>query len=74
MMELFWESFEDQTVIILLVAAFISLAIGMYHNPVDGWIEGSTIFIAVFVAAPKYGYVSARLKIKRARRGIKDEL
>jgi len=32
------------------------------------------VFLAVFVAAPKYGYVSARLKIKRARRGIKDEL
>ena len=32
------------------------------------------VFLAVFVAAPKYGYVAAMLKIKRARRGIKDEL
>jgi len=49
--ELFWESFEDQTVIILLVAAAVSLAIGCYHNPTEGWIEGSTIFIAVFIVA-----------------------
>ena len=50
-LELFWESFEDQTVIILLVSAAVSLAIGVYQSPTEGWIEGSTIFLAVFIVA-----------------------
>lgn len=32
------------------------------------------VFLAVFLAAPEYGYLSARLKIRRASREIKDEL
>ena len=34
----------------------------------------SIIFLTVFVAAPKHGYVLARLKIKRARKGFENEL
>ena len=32
------------------------------------------VFLAVFLAAPEYGYLSTRLKIRRASREIKDEL
>ena len=34
----------------------------------------TTVFLAVFLAAPEYGYLSTRLKIRRASREIKDEL
>ena len=34
----------------------------------------SIIFLTVFLAAPKHGYVLTRLKIKRARRGVENEL
>ena len=34
----------------------------------------SIIFLTVFVGAPKHGYVLTRLKIKRARRGVENEL
>ena len=34
----------------------------------------SIIFLTVFVAAPKHGYVLTRLKINRARRGVENEL
>jgi manganese/iron transport system permease protein len=31
------------------------------------------VFIFVFIAAPKYGYLSARAKFKRARQGVENE-
>lgn len=39
-LELFLESFEDTIIIILMVAAIVSLAIGMWEHPTTGWIEG----------------------------------
>lgn len=48
---LFCESFEDTTIIVLVVAAVVSLAIGMYEDPAKGWIEGAAILFAVFIVA-----------------------
>ena len=33
----------------------------------------TVVFISVFIAAPKYGYLSARIKLKRARLGLENE-
>ena len=38
--QMFLESFEDTTLIVLIVAAFVSLAVGLYEDPTSGWIEG----------------------------------
>ncbi|ESO09994.1 hypothetical protein HELRODRAFT_72729 [Helobdella robusta] len=61
---LMWEALQDITLIILIVAAFISLVLSFYQPPIDdedsfghhdqseskaGWIEGAAILIAVFV-------------------------
>ena len=47
--DLLWESFEDETVIVLMIAAVVSLVIGVYENPSHGWIEGTTILVAVLI-------------------------
>ena len=50
-LSLFFESFEDQTVIILMVSAVVSLAVGLYENLSSGWIEGTAIIAAVLIVA-----------------------
>lgn len=46
------ETLNDATLLILLLAATFSLIVGIYrHGLHDGWIEGTAIFIAVFVVA-----------------------
>ena len=40
-MMMFLESFEDTTLIVLIVAAFVSLAVGLYEDPASGWVEGT---------------------------------
>ncbi len=50
----FWhfvcESLEDQMLQILLIAAFVSVIIGVIQEGfATGWVEGSTIFLAVFI-------------------------
>jgi magnesium-transporting ATPase (P-type) len=49
--ELFFESFQDLIIIILMVASGVSLVIGIMENPKHGWIEGTAILIAVFIVA-----------------------
>jgi P-type Ca2+ transporter type 2C len=50
--ELFWEAFQDTTLMILIAAAIVSLVIGIVeHGAADGWIEGGAILIAVFLVA-----------------------
>ena len=39
--QMFLESFEDTTLIVLIVAAFVSLAVGLYEDPASGWVEGT---------------------------------
>lgn len=45
-----WEAFKDLTIIILLFCAALSLGFGMkVHGLKEGWIDGLSIFIAVFL-------------------------
>jgi magnesium-transporting ATPase (P-type) len=48
---MFLESFEDTTLIVLIVAAVVSLAVGLWEDPVSGWIEGAAILFAVLLVA-----------------------
>eukprot|EP00596_Hydrurales_sp_CCMP1899_P000185 CAMPEP_0119037592 /NCGR_PEP_ID=MMETSP1177-20130426/6038_1 /TAXON_ID=2985 /ORGANISM="Ochromonas sp, Strain CCMP1899" /LENGTH=1002 /DNA_ID=CAMNT_0006999077 /DNA_START=43 /DNA_END=3048 /DNA_ORIENTATION=- len=50
-LQMFIKSFDDTTLIILIVAAIVSLAVGLYENPSTGWIEGSAILFAVLLVA-----------------------
>lgn len=45
-----WEAFQDPTILILLVCAALSLGFGIKeHGPKDGWYDGGSIFVAVFL-------------------------
>ena len=48
---MFIESFEDATLIVLIVAAVVSLLVGIYEDPHSGWIEGGAILLAVLLVA-----------------------
>lgn len=48
---MFMESFQDTTIIILIVAAGVSLVVGLYEDPSKGWIEGAAILFAVLLVA-----------------------
>lgn len=50
-LEMFVESFADTTLIVLIVAAVVSLAVGLYEDPEKGWIEGGAILFAVVLVA-----------------------
>eukprot|EP01038_Epipyxis_sp_PR26KG_P009748 gene9748-13115_t len=49
--ELLFEALSDTTLIILMIAAVISLIIGVIKHPDIGWIEGTAILIAVFLVS-----------------------
>jgi P-type Ca2+ transporter type 2C len=49
--QLFVGSFEDATLQILIVAALVSLAIGIYDDPATGYVEGCAILAAVLVVS-----------------------
>ena len=50
-LELLWETFEDATLQILMVAAVVSLAIGVYDDPTTGYVEGCAILAACAVVS-----------------------
>ena len=50
-MELFIDTFDDETLKILIVAAVVSLAVGMYEDPSTGYIEGVAILAAVLIVS-----------------------
>ena len=50
-LSMFMDTFDDATVIILLISASVSLAVGIYEDPVHGWIEGATIFVAILIVS-----------------------
>ena len=54
-LSMFIESFEDTTVIVLMVSAVVSLAVGIYDDVMQGtnkgWIEGVAILFAVALVA-----------------------
>ncbi len=49
--ELLLGTLSDTTLLILIAAAAVSLVIGVLSHPEDGWIEGTAIFIAVFLVS-----------------------
>lgn len=49
--QMFISSFEDPTLIVLIVAAVVSLAVGIFEDPSKGWIEGAAILFAVVLVA-----------------------
>jgi len=49
--ELFLGAFEDPVLLLLLAAAIVSISIGMWQHPDTGYIEGTAIFIAVFLVS-----------------------
>lgn len=48
---LFFEAFGDQTLLILIAAAIVSLVIGIIEDPGHGYVEGAAILIAVVLVA-----------------------
>ena len=50
-LDLFVDSFDDPTLIVLIVSAAVSLAVGIYDDPQKGWIEGAAILVAVLIVA-----------------------
>ncbi|KAI5649271.1 hypothetical protein M9H77_35276 [Catharanthus roseus] len=45
-----WEAFRDPTIAILLACAALSLGFGIKkHGPKEGWYDGGSIFVAVFL-------------------------
>ena len=47
--EFVWECFEDLTLRILIVASIVSLCLGLYEDPVKGWLEGVAIMVAILI-------------------------
>ena len=50
-MELFMDTFDDETLKILIVASIVSLIVGMYEDPSTGYIEGVAILAAVLIVS-----------------------
>lgn len=50
-LELLLVALSDTTLLILMAAAAVSLAIGLYEDPHEGWIEAAAIFIAVILVS-----------------------
>jgi Ca2+-transporting ATPase len=50
-LELLKEALSDSTLMVLMAAALVSLLIGVITEPGTGYIEGSAIFVAVFLVA-----------------------
>lgn len=50
-LSIFFGSFEDTTLLILLCSAAVSLGVNTYQDPESGYIEGVAIFVAVFAVA-----------------------
>lgn len=49
--QLFVDTFDDDTLQILIVAAVVSLAVGIYDDPTTGYIEGVAILAAVLIVS-----------------------
>jgi calcium-translocating P-type ATPase len=50
-LELWWGALQDPVLMVLLAAAAVSLAIGIWQHGEEGWVEGGSIFIAVFLVS-----------------------
>ncbi|CAM9402483.1 unnamed protein product, partial [Phaeothamnion confervicola] len=74
-LSLFFESFKDATLVILIASAGVSLAVGFYSDPAKGWVEGTAILSAVLLVA----FVTAtndysKDKQFRALNAVKDNI
>jgi Ca2+-transporting ATPase len=49
--ELFIDTFDDETLKILIAAAIVSLVVGIYEDPSTGYIEGVAILTAVLIVS-----------------------
>jgi len=49
--QLFVDTFDDATLQILIVAAIVSLAIGIYDDPTTGYVEGMAILAACLIVS-----------------------
>ena len=49
--QLFVDTFDDATLQILIVAAIVSLIIGIYDNPATGYVEGMAILAACLIVS-----------------------
>lgn len=49
--QLFADTFDDKTLQILIVAAVVSLAVGLYDDPTTGYVEGVAILAAVLLVS-----------------------
>ena len=49
--QLFADTFDDATLQILIVAAVVSLAVGLYDDPATGYVEGVAILAAVLIVS-----------------------
>lgn len=45
------DGFQDLTLIILSIAALVSLSIGLFEDPKHGWIEGTAILVTVVLVS-----------------------
>jgi len=50
-LSLLFKAITDTTLLILIAAATVSLIIGLIEDPAEGWLEGTAIFIAVFLVS-----------------------
>ncbi|KAJ9696037.1 hypothetical protein PVL29_008345 [Vitis rotundifolia] len=58
------DAFKDTTILILLVCAALSLGFGIKeHGPQEGWYEGGSIFVVVFLVI----YLSALVNFRQGR-------
>jgi calcium-translocating P-type ATPase len=48
---LFFESFKDPILCILIAAACVSFIVGLIEHPSEGWIDGTAIVIAILLVA-----------------------
>lgn len=84
-----WEAFKDVTIIILLVCAIFSLGFGIKkHGPKEGWYDGGSIFVAVFLVISvsaisnfrqsrqfdKLSKVSSNIQIEVVRNGRRQQV
>ncbi|XP_060180919.1 putative calcium-transporting ATPase 13, plasma membrane-type [Lycium barbarum] len=84
-----WESFKDPTIIILLLCAALSLGFGIKeHGPKEGWYDGGSIFVAVFLVIAvssisnfrqnrqfdKLSKVSTNIPVEAVRKGRRQQI
>ncbi|KAJ9086933.1 plasma membrane calcium [Entomophthora muscae] len=82
---LVWEAYQDRTLILLTIAALVSLAVGLYEDSLKdpatearvGWVEGVAIIVAVLVKESQFRKLNAKKEdrvVKLIRDGREEEV